>query len=85
MRDLPGEVSTLQVTSFGGCAQKLSLESDESYNLNISPGLAIITANASWGVLRGLDTFNQLIYCRNDGQLVVNVTVIQDKPRFRHS
>ena len=83
-RDFEGEIDTLQVTSSGGCTQKLGLESDESYKLSISAGKALITANESWGVLRGLETFSQLVYRRLDGQLVVNVTEIEDKPRFKH-
>lgn len=61
-----------------------SLESDESYTLQISGGKAVIKASEVWGALWGLETFSQLVYRDKLGEFVVNDTDITDKPRFAH-
>ena len=51
------------------------------------PGRASITADNVWGILRGLETFSQLVYLDQEGQqgeFLVNGTEIQDWPRFTH-
>jgi len=35
---------------------------DESYTLSILPSSAILTANTTWGAIRGLETFSQLAW-----------------------
>lgn len=38
-----------------------------------------------WGILRGLETFSQLLYMGNDKRsLMINLTEINDEPRFPH-
>lgn len=37
-----------------------------------------------WGILRGLETFSQLIYESEDHQLLINTTSIKDEPQYRH-
>ncbi|KAL4227497.1 hypothetical protein ACF0H5_012941 [Mactra antiquata] len=78
-------VSSLIVT-FSKCDNSYpSLTSDESYNLAITEdGKATLGATEVWGVLRGLETFSQLVYKTSDGSYVVNVTSIDDAPRFKH-
>ncbi|KAK6188316.1 hypothetical protein SNE40_004516 [Patella caerulea] len=60
------------------------LESDESYTLDVNGNQAMLSASEIWGVLRGLETFSQIVYQSNDGGFVVNNTQIVDKPRFNH-
>ncbi|KAL8583684.1 hypothetical protein ACOMHN_037407 [Nucella lapillus] len=61
-----------------------SLESDESYRVEVSGGKATVTANEVWGALWGLETFAQLVYRTDLGEFVLNDTTIVDSPRFAH-
>ncbi|MDT8067759.1 MAG: family 20 glycosylhydrolase [Terriglobia bacterium] len=54
---------------------------DESYTLEITPTQAVLSANESVGVLRGLETFLQLVDSDSKGYYVPAVS-IQDAPRF---
>jgi hexosaminidase len=54
---------------------------DESYDLEISSSDAKLSAPTSLGILRGLETFLQLVQTAPDGFAVTAVT-IQDQPRF---
>jgi hexosaminidase len=54
---------------------------DESYTLEISPTQAVLSANETVGVLRGLETFLQLVDSDQSGYYVPAVS-IQDSPRF---
>ena len=57
------------------------LGEDESYNLNISPAGAKLTAATDLGAMHGLQTFLQLVVTTPDGFAVPSITV-QDQPRF---
>ena len=49
------------------------------------PGRASLTAPTVWGVLRGLETFSQLVVLgQQEGQFLINGTEIRDWPRFTH-
>ena len=52
------------------------------------PGRARIIAFSAWGILRGLESFSQLVYATMEFgravQTVVNGTQIMDAPRFTH-
>ncbi|PAA48748.1 hypothetical protein BOX15_Mlig005042g2 [Macrostomum lignano] len=61
-----------------------SLDMDESYTLKISKTEAVLSAPEPWGVLRGLQTFSQLVWQTQDAALYINSTTIFDKPRFKH-
>uniref|UniRef100_A0A8B9NU82 Beta-hexosaminidase n=1 Tax=Apteryx owenii TaxID=8824 RepID=A0A8B9NU82_APTOW len=67
-----------------GCDGFPSLDSKESYKLSISEDSLLLSADAVWGALRGLETFSQLVGRDEDGTYYVNETEIVDFPRFRH-
>ncbi|XP_041369697.1 beta-hexosaminidase subunit alpha-like [Gigantopelta aegis] len=79
-------LSVLGVTVASPCQNRVfpSLTSDESYVLDISPTKAELVAKEVWGALRGLETFSQLVVQQNTGKFVVNITHIDDYPRFAH-
>lgn len=54
---------------------------DESYTLEITPKQAVLSADETVGVLRGLETFLQLVDSDSSGYYVPAVS-IQDAPRF---
>jgi hexosaminidase len=57
------------------------LGEDESYYLDVTPAQVSLTAANPLGVLRGLQTFLQLVHISPKG-FVVNAIAIEDKPRF---
>jgi len=57
------------------------LGEDESYSLEISPAGAKLDAATPLGMMRGLQTFLQLVHTTSDG-FAVPAVAIQDKPRF---
>nr|XP_060490093.1 beta-hexosaminidase subunit beta [Panthera onca] len=61
-----------------------NITSDESYALLVKEPVAFLKANRVWGVLRGLETFSQLIYQDSYGTFTVNESDIIDSPRFPH-
>jgi hexosaminidase len=58
-----------------------SLREDESYSLEVSDRRAILNAATVVGVLRGLETFLQLLEGDREGFFIPSVS-IQDRPRF---
>ncbi|XP_055968439.1 beta-hexosaminidase subunit beta-like isoform X1 [Sorex fumeus] len=66
------------------CNAYPSISSDESYNLKVQGPVASLSANSIWGVLRGLETFSQLIYQDSYGTVTINESSIVDVPRFPH-
>uniref|UniRef100_A0AAR2JL06 Beta-hexosaminidase n=1 Tax=Pygocentrus nattereri TaxID=42514 RepID=A0AAR2JL06_PYGNA len=57
--------------------------SNESYNLSVSAGQAVLKAESVWGALRGLESFSQLVYQDDYNLYFVNKTEIEDFPRFQ--
>ncbi|HYG99154.1 MAG TPA: family 20 glycosylhydrolase [Terriglobales bacterium] len=57
------------------------LGEDESYRLEVTPTVARIAAPTDLGVLRGIETFAQLVQSGPDGFFVPAV-IIADQPRF---
>ncbi|GAB6029724.1 hypothetical protein CHUAL_005444 [Chamberlinius hualienensis] len=86
---LRGELQSLQVQLTAECEQWPYLNMDEQYQLKIDtedyPLEAKLIAVSPWGVLRGLETFSQLIYQDyTTGLYLINSTFILDFPRFSH-
>ncbi|XP_070497021.1 beta-hexosaminidase subunit beta-like [Chironomus tepperi] len=80
-----GNIDGLQVDLKKSCEKYPHLDMDESYDLNISENQAMLSAESIWGILRGLESFSQLLYLSPDGRtLLVNQTTIFDEPRFKH-
>ena len=57
------------------------LGENESYTLEVTPSGAILSAATTLGVMRGLQTFLQLLETTQQG-FAVSAVVIEDKPRF---
>uniref|UniRef100_T1JN55 Beta-hexosaminidase n=1 Tax=Strigamia maritima TaxID=126957 RepID=T1JN55_STRMM len=47
-------------------------------------GRAFLSASSVWGILRGLETFSQLVVYAADGLFTINSTMINDYPRFSY-
>lgn len=57
----------------------------ESYNLTVKPNNNSLVAEEIWGVLRGLETFSQLLFRKmGTDEVYAKVTEIRDEPRFPH-
>jgi hexosaminidase len=80
-RPKPGAAPTLQVHADHGRQTVQKLGEDESYELTITDSGAKLTAPTSLGVLRGLQTFLQLVKITPAGFAAPAVT-IKDQPRF---
>src|SRR6266850_1225530 len=73
--------ATLVVESGGPGKTVPSLEEDESYSLEVSERQAVLKAPTTVGILRGLETFLQLLDSDRDSYFVPAVQ-IEDRPRF---
>ena len=80
-RQKPGATATLQIHADHGLEPVLKLGEDESYELTIADSGAKLTAPTTLGVLRGLQTFLQLVQITPAGFAAPAVT-IKDQPRF---
>ena len=79
----PGDLAraTLGIRTEHASKEVQELGEDESYNLEVSPAGAQLSAPTTLGILHGLQTFLQLVETTGDG-FAVPVITIQDKPRF---
>jgi hexosaminidase len=80
-RPKSGSAPTLQIHADHGRQAVQKLGEDESYELTVADSGAKLTAPTSLGVLRGLQTFLQLVQITPAGFAVPAVT-IKDQPRF---
>ena len=71
----------LVVHSERGSKPVQQLGEDESYVLDVSPAGARLNATTPLGVMRGLQTFLQLVQTTSDG-FAAPAIAIEDKPRF---
>ncbi len=75
------ETATLVIECAGPGKAVPSVDEDESYSLEISASQAVMKAPTAVGVLRGLETFLQLVEGDREGYFLP-LAQIQDKPRF---
>jgi hexosaminidase len=78
--DQPSQAQ-LRINSQHASKEVQELGEDESYKLEVTPSGAELTAPTTLGVMRGLQTFLQLIEITPQG-FAVPAIVIEDKPRF---
>jgi len=85
------EVVEVAMNNKAGCKEKHPhMQMDEHYEIKINspdePKRARIIAFSVWGILRGLESFSQLVYLKrgSNSQFIVNGTQILDSPRFTH-
>ncbi|TRY95334.1 hypothetical protein DNTS_034097 [Danionella cerebrum] len=76
-------VVTVSVKS-RGCDGYPDEDSDESYNLGVGDGQAVLRSVSVWGALRGLESLSQLVYQDDYGSYFINKTEIVDFPRFAY-
>lgn len=83
-------ISALDISLTGGNStfDPTATDVDEAYSLSIGKdGAAKLSANSTYGVLHGLETFSQLFYehSAGDAWYMVNAPVdIEDSPTFGH-
>jgi hexosaminidase len=73
--------ATLVIQAAGGTKAIQALGEDESYSLDISSSGARLNAPTTLGVMRGLQTFRQLVQTTSAG-FAVPALSIEDSPRF---
>ena len=78
--DATSFVLTLKVAGPGGAVQ--GVDEDESYQLQITPSQATLTAATDVGAMHGMESFLQLVTLEN-GTCTVPAVTIDDAPRFR--
>ncbi|XP_040064866.1 beta-hexosaminidase subunit alpha [Ixodes scapularis] len=75
----------LDVLLVGPCETLPHMDMTESYDLTLSlDSPAALRSKSVWGIMRGLETFSQLVYPFNETHFAVNQTGINDAPRFSH-
>ncbi|KUI66373.1 Beta-hexosaminidase 2 [Cytospora mali] len=85
-----GLISSLDITLAGDNTtfDATATDVDESYSLSISEdGAAKLSANSTFGILHGLETFSQLFYehSAGDAWYLVNAPIdIEDSPTYVH-
>ncbi|KAB7505387.1 Beta-hexosaminidase subunit beta [Armadillidium nasatum] len=82
-----GQLTSLNVNLASPCEDYPYLNMDEQYELKIcapdSPTEATLDSNSIWGILRGLETFSQILV-KNGSLYSVSCTQILDFPRYAH-
>jgi hexosaminidase len=76
-----GERATLTIDCRSAAPEYPTLGEDESYQLDVTPSAAHLSAPTVTGALRGLQTFSQLI-APGATSFVVPAIHIEDRPRF---
>ncbi|KAJ2834884.1 Glucosamine-6-phosphate isomerase (Glucosamine-6-phosphate deaminase) (GNPDA) (GlcN6P deaminase) [Coemansia furcata] len=66
--------------------ETLSLETDESYTLDIpTNGMAKLKANTIYGAMRGMETYSQLLVVNGGFRYIKSTPIhIEDSPAFKH-
>jgi len=71
----------LEISCLGPGEKIQSISEDESYSLQVTSSKALLSAATPVGVLRGIETFLQLLRLDKEG-FHIPVVQIKDKPRF---
>ncbi|RYH13372.1 hypothetical protein EON65_35815 [archaeon] len=80
-----GSLNSCQVSISDTATPKDVVSADESYDLNVDSTSCKISATTTWGALRGLETFSQLLSrVDNNVQLSTAPVSISDKARYDH-
>lgn len=80
-----GTMQELEVFLTGPCETMPHMDMDESYFLTVSSDTPpSMLSKSVWGIMRGLETFSQLVYPYNETHFAVNETDVKDAPRFSH-
>ncbi|KAK4884745.1 hypothetical protein RN001_001016 [Aquatica leii] len=87
-KNFVGYLDTLDIILMEPCKHRELPDAlmTEQYVLNITSEHAVnkLSAQTVWGILRGLETFLQLLYPTADEALHINCTSIFDYPRYQH-
>ncbi|MGH8336691.1 MAG: family 20 glycosylhydrolase, partial [Gammaproteobacteria bacterium] len=81
LKIVEGTEATLRVHAARGNQPVQELGEDESYTLEVNASSAALNAGTPLGVMRGLETFLQLVHTTTDG-FAVTCVLIEDGPRF---
>ncbi|CAH1779477.1 unnamed protein product [Owenia fusiformis] len=82
---ITGDIQSLDViVRSSDCPKLPNIDMDESYKLVINSEEAILEANEVWGIVRGLETFTQMVYISENQGFLINETHVEDYPRFKH-
>jgi hexosaminidase len=76
-----GAPAQLEIESGGASKTPQQLGEDESYTLTVTSAKAQLTAKTTLGVMRGLQTFLQLVQVGPNG-FAIPAVAIEDQPRF---
>ncbi|XP_030762521.1 beta-hexosaminidase subunit alpha-like isoform X2 [Sitophilus oryzae] len=82
-----GLITNITVNLNGECSDNdyPSLDINETYILNVTLSAVQLASSSIWGILRGLESFSQLLYLGSDGYTIrLNSTDIYDYPRYKH-
>lgn len=80
-----GNLDLVKIRLMNACEQYPSLQMDESYSLSLNDQIGIIESKSIWGILRGLESFSQMLVLTEDRMTFrVNTTEIYDEPRYPH-
>uniref|UniRef100_A0A1B0CZC5 Beta-hexosaminidase n=1 Tax=Phlebotomus papatasi TaxID=29031 RepID=A0A1B0CZC5_PHLPP len=67
------------------CEDSPYLGMDESYKFTLKDSEAVLQSSSVWGILRGLESFVQMITPAKDNRsLKINCSSIEDEPKFSH-
>ncbi|KAF5274103.1 hypothetical protein FQR65_LT04501 [Abscondita terminalis] len=85
-KNFVGYLDTLDVVLLEACIldEVPDISMNEQYVLNITAEATVLSAQSVWGILRGLETFSQLLIPTSDKALQINSTSIFDFPRYQH-
>ncbi|XP_076801117.1 beta-hexosaminidase subunit beta-like [Clavelina lepadiformis] len=80
----PYTITTLDINLMAKCEDYPSLDMNEAYSLDVGESSTQLQAESVWGILRGLETFSQLLWQTETGEILANKTNIIDHPRYSH-